>query len=50
MLHSLALNIVAEGIESEPSLQLCQKLNIQRAQGYFLSKPIEAASIEENYL
>ena len=50
MLHSLSLDIVAEGVENEQSLQFCQQLNIQRAQGYFFSKPLDAACIEKTYL
>lgn len=50
MLHSLDLEIVAEGIEDEDSLVLCQQLNIHRIQGYFISKPLEARTIEERFL
>ena len=49
MLHSLSLDIVAEGIENEQILQLCQQLKIQRAQGYYFSKPLDVKSIEEQY-
>ena len=49
MLHSLSLDIVAEGIENEQILQLCQQLKIQRAQGYYFSKPLDVKSIEEKY-
>ena len=49
MLHSLSLVIVAEGIENEQILQLCQQLKIQRAQGYYFSKPLDVKSIEEKY-
>jgi len=50
MLHSLGLDIVAEGIEDEQSFNLCKELNIQRAQGYFFSKPIDTDAIEKNFL
>jgi diguanylate cyclase (GGDEF)-like protein len=50
MLHSLGLNIVAEGIENEENLRLCQQLNIQRTQGYFFSKPLSTGCIEKKYL
>jgi EAL domain-containing protein (putative c-di-GMP-specific phosphodiesterase class I) len=50
MLHSLGLDIVAEGIENEYGFQLCQQLNIQRTQGYFFSKPVDIACIEKNYI
>jgi diguanylate cyclase (GGDEF)-like protein len=49
MLHSLGLNIVAEGIENENNLRLCQQLNIQRIQGYFFSKPLSTGCIEKKY-
>lgn len=49
MLHSLSLVIVAEGIENEQILQLCQQLKIQRAQGYYFSKPLDVKNIEEKY-
>jgi diguanylate cyclase (GGDEF)-like protein len=49
MLHSLDLDIVAEGIETEESLLLCQELNIHRLQGYLLSKPLEVDVINERY-
>ena len=50
MLHSLGLNIIAEGIEDENNLRLCQQLNIQRTQGYFFSKPLTTGCIEKKYL
>ena len=49
MLHSLNLEIVAEGIETEEALNLCQHLDIHRVQGYFISKPINVKTIEERY-
>tara|TARA_R110000744_G_scaffold304543_3_gene413053 strand:- start:8183 stop:9871 length:1689 start_codon:yes stop_codon:yes gene_type:complete len=50
MLHSLKLDIVAEGIENKKSLAFCQQLNIQRAQGYYFSRPLTAECIEKTYL
>jgi diguanylate cyclase (GGDEF)-like protein len=50
MLNSLSLDIVAEGIENKQSLQFCQQLNIQRVQGYYFSKPLDAPTIEKMYL
>lgn len=49
MLHILDLDIVAEGIETEASLKLCQELNIHRVQGYLLSRPIEVLTIDKHY-
>lgn len=50
MLHSLGLNIVAEGIEDKESFALCQQLNIQRMQGYFFSKPVDVNTVEKTFL
>ncbi len=50
MLHSLGLEIVAEGIEDQNSFTLCQQLNIQRSQGYYLSKPLDTDAIEKHFL
>ncbi|AZQ84520.1 GGDEF domain-containing response regulator [Colwellia sp. Arc7-635] len=50
MLHSLDLNIVAEGIEDKESFELCQSLHIPRAQGYFFSKPVDVATVEKMFL
>jgi len=49
MLHSLNLTIVAEGIETEESFELCQALNIDRIQGYLLAKPLEVLTINKRY-
>lgn len=50
MLHSLSLDIVAEGIENQQALQFCQKINIRYAQGYYFTKPLDATNIEKIYL
>ena len=49
MLHSLDLAIVAEGVETEESLKLCQSINVDRIQGYLLSKPLEVHAIDERF-
>ena len=49
MLHSLNLDIVAEGVETEEMLQLCQTLEIHSIQGYLLSKPIDVLTIDQHY-
>tara|TARA_R110001583_G_scaffold81253_2_gene216980 strand:+ start:6021 stop:7712 length:1692 start_codon:yes stop_codon:yes gene_type:complete len=46
----LGLNVVAEGIETQAHVDLCKKLNIQRAQGYFYAKPKPQFEIEKDYL
>jgi len=50
MLHSLDLDIVAEGIEDQESFALCKQLNIQRTQGYYFSKPLDVLSVERDLL
>jgi diguanylate cyclase (GGDEF)-like protein len=50
MIHSLGLDIVAEGIETEDCAQLCKELKIGRVQGYYFSKPINVEDITSRYL
>jgi EAL domain-containing protein (putative c-di-GMP-specific phosphodiesterase class I)/CHASE2 domain-containing sensor protein/GGDEF domain-containing protein len=40
--HELGLQVVAEGIEDQPTLDVLRKLGCDYAQGYFISKPIPA--------
>ncbi|MBL4942215.1 MAG: EAL domain-containing protein [Colwellia sp.] len=47
MLQYLNLNIVAEGVEFQSQLALCQSLHIQKLQGYLLSKPIPPDEINK---
>ncbi len=47
MLQYLKLNIVAEGVEFQSHLTLCQMLNIQKLQGYLLSKPLPPGEINK---
>jgi diguanylate cyclase (GGDEF)-like protein len=46
MLKRLNMIVVAEGIETEDHLALCQALDIDHGQGYFLAKPALATHIE----
>lgn len=46
MTHGLGLKVVAEGVETEEQLGLLAKMNCDRAQGYFISKPMSAAEID----
>ncbi|MBZ5570735.1 MAG: EAL domain-containing protein, partial [Acidobacteriia bacterium] len=43
--HNLGLKVVAEGTETAEQIQTLQQLNCEAAQGYFYSKPAEAAAI-----
>jgi EAL domain-containing protein (putative c-di-GMP-specific phosphodiesterase class I) len=40
--HSLRLEVIAEGIESEGSLRYLQDRGCQQAQGYLFSRPLQA--------
>ena len=40
--HSLRLNVVAEGVETQEQYNFLKKLNCNQAQGYYLSKPLPA--------
>lgn len=40
--HSLKLDVIAEGIESEGSLHYLQERGCQQAQGYWFSRPLKA--------
>ncbi len=41
--HSLHLEVIAEGIESEGSLRYLQERGCQQAQGYLFSRPLQAS-------
>ena len=40
--HELGLQVVAEGIEDAATLDILGKMGCDYAQGYFISKPVEA--------
>ena len=44
--HSLNLEVVAEGVETEKQLELLIKMKCDGIQGYFFSKPL---SVEDFY-
>jgi len=46
----LGLDVVAEGVETQSHVELCQRLNIKRVQGYFYSRPKPSYEIEKEYL
>ena len=46
MAHDLGLHVVAEGIESEHELESMRSENIDFIQGYYFSRPVDAASFE----
>jgi diguanylate cyclase (GGDEF)-like protein/PAS domain S-box-containing protein len=45
--HNLGLNVVAEGVENQISLDLLKEMNCDAMQGYFTSKPLPANEISE---
>jgi len=45
--HSLGLRVVAEGVEDEASFRFLRELGCDQAQGYFMSRPLPAAALEE---
>lgn len=45
--HSLHLKVVAEGMETEEQMQFLLDGKCDYAQGYYISKPIEAEMVEE---
>ncbi len=45
--HVLGLDVVAEGVESSEHLKALQSLGCDRAQGYYLSKPMPAGEIDD---
>jgi diguanylate cyclase (GGDEF)-like protein len=42
----LGLDVVAEGVEDEPSWQSLRRLGCSKAQGYFLSRPMPPSEVE----
>jgi len=45
--HSLRLEVVAEGVETEAQLSFLRDLHCDQIQGYIFSKPVPAAELEE---
>lgn len=44
--HSLGLEVVAEGVENEPTLRLLSGAGCQQAQGHFFSRPVPPQEFE----
>lgn len=47
--HSFGLDVVAEGVEDEKTLEALQKLNCEQAQGFHISRPVPADVFEAWY-
>jgi EAL domain-containing protein (putative c-di-GMP-specific phosphodiesterase class I) len=43
--HKLGLGVVAEGAETQTALELLVSFDCDRAQGYFISRPIPAEDV-----
>jgi diguanylate cyclase (GGDEF)-like protein/PAS domain S-box-containing protein len=48
--HSLKLNVVAEGVETEEQSRLLRSFDCDEIQGYVVSKPVSLAAFESRYL
>jgi EAL domain-containing protein (putative c-di-GMP-specific phosphodiesterase class I) len=48
--HSLRLNVVAEGVETDEQSQLLRLLNCDEVQGFLFSKPMPREAFEAKYL
>ncbi|MDT8406190.1 MAG: EAL domain-containing protein [Methylococcales bacterium] len=46
MAHKLGLKVIAEGVETETQYQLLKQIGCDFGQGYYIGKPMEAASLE----
>ncbi|MDM3870205.1 EAL domain-containing protein [Porticoccus sp. W117] len=45
--HRMGMVVTAEGIEDEASLKMLERFSCDFAQGYFISKPLPAAQLEQ---
>jgi EAL domain-containing protein (putative c-di-GMP-specific phosphodiesterase class I) len=46
MAHTLKLEVIAEGVETEAQLQWLRKHDCDQVQGYLFSRPVPAADID----
>ncbi len=44
--HSLQIEVIAEGVESEQQVQMLRQMSCDQAQGYFYSRPLKLADMQ----
>ena len=45
--HSLQIEVIAEGVESQQHVQMLRQMACDQAQGYFYSRPVKLESVKE---
>jgi diguanylate cyclase (GGDEF)-like protein/PAS domain S-box-containing protein len=45
--HSLQIEVIAEGVESDQQVQMLRQMSCDQAQGYFYSRPLKMADIQD---
>ncbi|MGB2927112.1 MAG: EAL domain-containing protein, partial [Limnothrix sp.] len=48
MSHALGFKVIAEGVETSSELAILNEYNCDEVQGYFLGRPVSAATLERN--
>ncbi len=48
--HSLELQVIAEGVETEDQLRMLEAMGCEYAQGFFFSKPVDARTLMDQNL
>ncbi|WP_348771533.1 EAL domain-containing protein [Azospirillum sp. SYSU D00513] len=46
LIHQLGYRVVAEGVETQPALDMLAELSCDEVQGYFIARPLDAASFK----
>ena len=45
--HSLQIEVIAEGVETEQQVQMLRQMSCDQAQGYFHSRPLKLADMQD---